>query len=91
MVKDLVFGAGTNKKRQPKLYAVLFRVSRIWSPASASVTVARDASAVFFQGKKIKIAVYFYSENSFWIHPPLILSAPWFFVLLVLCWKIESC
>lgn len=73
------------------LCAVLFRVSQIWSPASASVTFAREAPAAFFQGKKIKIAVYFYSENSFRIHPPLILSAPWFFVLLVLCWKIESC
>lgn len=72
-----------NKKRQPKLYAVLCTVSQIWSPASASVTVAREAPAVFFQGKKIKITVYFYSENSFRIHPPL-LSASWFFVLLVL-------
>lgn len=85
-----MFGAGVNKKRRSKLCAVLFRVSRVWSPASASVTGAREAPAVFFQGKKIKIAVYFWSENLFQIHP-LILSASCFSVVPVLCWKIETC
>ena len=89
-MKNWVFGAGVNKKRWSKLYAVLFRVSRVWSPASASVTGAREAPAVFFRGKKIKIAVYFWSENSLQIHSPLILSAPCFFVVPVLCWKIEG-
>lgn len=74
-----MFGAGVDKKRRSKLYAVLFRMSRVWSPASASVTGAREAPAVFFQGKKIKIAVYFWSEDSLQIHPPLIPSAPSFF------------
>lgn len=91
IVKDWVFGAGGNKKRRSELHAVLLRVSRVWSPASASVTGAREAPAVFFQGEKIKIAVYFWSENSLQIHPPLVLSAPCFLVVLVLCWKIASC
>lgn len=86
-----MFGAGVDKKRRSELYAVLFRVSRIWSPASASVTGAREAPAVFFQGKKIKIAVYFWSDISLQIYSPLILSVPCFFVVLVLCWKTEHC
>lgn len=72
-----MFGAGVDKKTRLKLYAVLFRVSRVWSPASASVTGAREAPAVFFQGKKIKIA----SNSGLKIHSryTLILSAPCFF------------
>lgn len=81
-----MFGAGVNKKRWSKLYAVLFRVSQVWSPASASVTGSREEPAAFFQGKMIKIAVHFWSENSFQIRP-LILSAPCVFVVPVLCWK----
>lgn len=72
-MKYWVFGAGVSK-RQAKLCAVLFRVSWVWSPASASVNGAREAPAVFFQGKKIKIAEYFWSENSLQVHLPLVLS-----------------
>lgn len=57
--------AGVGKTRWSKLYAVLFRVSLVWSPARASVTGAREAPVVFFfcffffpfRWKKIKIAV----------------------------------
>lgn len=39
---------GVDKRKQSKLYAALFRVSLVWSPASASATAAREAPAVFF-------------------------------------------
>lgn len=56
--KDWVFGAEVDKKRLSKLCVVqLFRLSWIWSSASASVTGAREVPAVFFQGKIIKITV----------------------------------
>lgn len=40
--------AGVGKTRRSKLYAVLFRVSLVWSPARASVTGAREAPVLFF-------------------------------------------
>jgi len=45
-------GAGVDKRRQSKLYAALFRVSLVWSPASASVTAAREVPAGFFSRER---------------------------------------